>query len=270
MSDEHSTNTAVPQEQEQKQYAATPVQPYQDLYHGYPVGYDDQVRPPRTGFLRTSWYKRSGKYRPYPTSVSAGLACVATTLFALGLIIAGARHTPSAAGLVGALFFSSGIVQIITGIWAIVDNNLFGSVFLLGYAAFFMSLGGFLAPFFDIEAAYADGGLSDALGIFLAAWTVFTFLLWTATIKSTVPIFTLMMCLFLFFILYTIAVFGNHKGCKTASGVFCFLTSACAFYAFYDGISYPYSSYSSIPEAKILRMPGAWNMPDDENKIEFV
>merc|ERR1712007_335511 len=108
-------------------------------------------------------YKRTGNYRPFPTSVAAGLACVATTLFALGLIIAGARHTPSSTALVGSLFFSSGLVQIITGIWAIVDNNLFGSVFLLCYGAFFMSLGAILAPFFDIASAYSDGGLSDAL-----------------------------------------------------------------------------------------------------------
>ncbi|TID30862.1 hypothetical protein CANINC_000551 [Pichia inconspicua] len=268
MSDDHSTNTAVQEQQQfsKEQQAAA----YPSLYQGAPYGYDDEVHPPRTGLLRTSFYKRSGKYRPYPTSVSVGLACVATTLFSLGLIIAGARHTPSSVALVGTLFFSSGLVQIISGIWAIVDNNLFGSVFLLGYGAFFMSLGSILAPFFDIASAYADGGLTDALGIFLSAWTVFTFFLWMATLKSTVPLFTLMFCLFMFFILYTIAVFGNHKGCQTAAGVFCFITSACAFYAFYDGMSASWNSYAPLPEAKILRMPGSWNIPDDEKKIEFV
>lgn len=275
MSDEHSTNTAVPEGQlpgkdEESQQQQPQQQGYPILYQGAPYNYDGQIHPPRTGLLRTSWYKRTGNYRPFPTSVAAGLACVATTLFALGLIISGARHTPSSTALVGSLFFSSGLVQVITGIWAIVDNNLFGSVFLLCYGAFFMSLGAILAPFFDIASAYADGGLTDALGIFLASWTVFTFFLWTATWKSTVPLFVLMFCLFMFFILYTIAVFGNHKGCQTASGVFCFITSICAFYAMYDALSEPFNSYGALPEAKILRMPGSWNVPDDEKKVEFV
>lgn len=275
MSDDHSTNTAVP-ENGVPQKEEAPVVPqnvqsaYPTLYEGRPYNYDGQVHPPRTGLLRTSWYKRTGDYRPFPTSVAAGLACVATTLFGLGLIIAGARHTPSSAALTGSLFFSSGLVQVITGIWAIVDNNLFGSVFLLCYGAFFMSLGSILAPIFDIATAYADGGLTDALGIFLASWCVFTFFLWTATWKSTVPLFVLMFCLWMFFLLYTIAVFGNHKGCQTAAGVFCFLTSACAYYALYDALSEPYNSYGSLPEAKILRMPGSWNVPDDEKRIEYV
>lgn len=276
MSDNHSTNTAVPengvpQKEESPVVSQQNVQSaYPTLYEGRPYNYDGQIHPPRTGLLRTNWYKRTGDHRPYPTSVAAGLACVATTLFGLGLIIAGARHTPSSAALSGSLFFSSGLVQVITGIWAIVDNNLFGSVFLLCYGAFFMSLGTILAPIFDISSAYADGGLTDALGIFLASWCVFTFFLWTATWKSTVPLFVLMFCLWMFFLLYTIAVFGNHKGCQTASGVFCFLTSACAYYALYDALSEPYNSYGSLPEAKIFRMPGSWNIPDDEKRIEFV
>lgn len=275
MSDDHSTNTAVPEENVQnkeQEFQAVPQQQsaYPVLYQGAPYNYDGQIHPPRTGLLRTSYYKRTGNYRPFPTSVAAGLACVATTLFALGLIISGARHTPSASILSGTLFFSSGLVQIITGIWAIVDNNLFGSVFLLCYGGFFMSLGSILSPLFDIASAYADGGLSDALGIFLASWCVFTFFLWTATWKSTVPLFVLMFCLWMFFLLYTIAVFGNHKGCETAAGVFCFITSMCAFYALYDALSEPFNSYGSLPETKILRMPASWNIPDDENKIEFV
>ncbi|KAG0686480.1 hypothetical protein C6P40_003968 [Pichia californica] len=273
MSDDHSTNTAVPetgipQKDEEQINQQSPYHPNLS-YNGYPYNYDGQLHPPRTGLLRTNYYKRTGNYRPFPTSVAAGLGCVATTLFCLGLVIAGARHTPSSAAFTGQMFFASGLVQIITGIWAIVDNNLFGSVFLLCYGGFFMSLSTILSPIFDITSAY-ETGETDAIGIFLASWTVFTFFLWVSTWKSTVPLFTLMFCLWMFFLLYTIAVFGSHKGCQTASGVFCFITSACAFYAFYDALSEPYNSYAPLPEAKIFRMPSSWNIPDDEKKIEYV
>lgn len=268
MSDDHSTNTAVQQEQAKDE--VYPPQPaFQTGYNGLPYNYDGQLHPPRTGLLRISYYKRTGTGRVYPTSCAAGLALVATTLFSLGLIISGARHVPSAAIMTSSLFLS-GLVQVICGIWSIVDDNLFASTFFLCYGGFFMSLGGIESDVFGIDAAYADGGLTDALGIYLASWTVFTFFLWTATFKSTVPLFVLMFCLWMFFLLYTIAIFGSHKGCETAAGVFCFITAVCAFYAFYDGLSFASNSYAPLPEAKWLRMPASWNPPADENKVEYV
>lgn len=271
MSDSHSTNTAVQAEAPKEDFV--PVQsPLQLNYNGAPYNYDGQLHPPRTGLLRTSWYKRTGQGRAYPTSCSAGLACVATTLFALGLIISGARHISSAALMSSSLFFSSGLVTIICGIWSVVDNNLFASVFFLVYGGFFMSLGGILSDAFSVAADFSDDadGLNNSLAIFLASWCVFTFFLWTCTFKSTVPLFVLMFCLWMFFLLYTIAVFGGHKGCQTASGVFCFITSICAFYAFYDGMNNLATSYAPLPEAKWLRMPGSWTPPSDENKVEYV
>ncbi|KAH3684091.1 hypothetical protein WICPIJ_004937, partial [Wickerhamomyces pijperi] len=91
------------------------------------------VYPPRTGLLRVSYYKKSDQWRPYPTSCAAGLALSGITLFSLGLILCQANSVTNPAILSGSFFFASGLVQIITGIWAIVDNNLFGSVLLLCY-----------------------------------------------------------------------------------------------------------------------------------------
>lgn len=267
MSDDHSTNTAV--QEQQKEHQESPIASYPVGYNQLPYNYDGQLHPPRTGLLRTSWYKRTGNGRAYPTSCSAGLGLVATTLFSLGLIISGARHVPSATIMTSSLFLA-GLVTVICGIWQIVDNNVFGSTFFLCYGGFFMALGGIESDVFGIDAAYADGGLADALGIFLASWTVFTFFLWTATFKSTVPLVALMFCLFMFFLLYTIAVFAGSKGCQTASGVFCFITSAAAFYAFYDGLNVASNSFAPLPEWKFFRMPSSWNCPADENKVEYI
>ncbi|QPG74388.1 hypothetical protein FOA43_001715 [Brettanomyces nanus] len=233
--------------------------------------FDPEVLPPRTGFLRINWYKRSGRYRQFPTSCAAGCALVAVSLFSLGLILCGAENVSSPSILSGLLFFSSGLVEIITGIWAIVDNNLFGSTFLLCYGAFFMSIGSILCDLFGVASSYdSTDDLNNALGIFLCAWLVFTFFMWLATIKSTIPIFALMTFLFCFFLLYTIATFGNHSGCKTTAGIFCFLTSACAFYAMWDGLSANANAYVLAPEFKWTRMPGARDQPTDISRIEIV
>ncbi|GMG54945.1 unnamed protein product [Ambrosiozyma monospora] len=240
---------------------------------GIPSSYqneDADVLPPRTGFLRVNYYKRAPGQRQYPASCSAGLAMLAVTLWPLGLILCEARSVTSPAVLAGTLFFASGLVQIITGIWAIVDNNLFGSVVLLCLGAFFMSFGAIATDLFGVNAAYTDPlELANAQGIFLSTWVVFTFIIWISTFKSTVPLFFFTFFLFMFFLLYTIAVFGSHQGCKIASGVFCFLTSMAAFYAMYDGLSEQCNSYCHIPSAKILRMPGAYHVPA-EDRVQIV
>lgn len=226
--------------------------------------------PPRTGYLRVNWYKRTGKYRPFPTSCAAGCALIAVSLFSLGLVLCGAKHTTS--GILAGLFlFSSGLVQIITGIWAIVDNNVWGSTFLLCYGAFFMSLGSIISDLFGVVSSYeSTSDFDNAFGLYLISWLVFTFFMWIATIKSTLPLFALMTFLWVFFLLYAIAVFGNHSGCKTAAGIFCFLSSACAFYGMYDGLHSKASAYLPSPEGKWTRMPGSTNAPTDESRVEII
>ncbi|KAG7700278.1 hypothetical protein KL930_000966 [Ogataea haglerorum] len=221
------------------------------------------VYPPRTGLLRVSYYKKSSKWRPYPTSCAGGLAMIAVTLFSLGLILCQAHSVKNPAILSGAFFFASGLVQIITGIWAVVDNNLFGSVLLLCYGAFFASYGAIITDVLGVQDYYSNtDDYNNALGIYLSAWTVFDFILFTATFKSTIPLVALTFCKWFFMLLYTIATFGEHESVKVASGVFCFLTSVCAFYGVYDGLANAANSYAPLPETKWLRMPGSWHEPE--------
>lgn len=224
--------------------------------------------PPRTGYLRVTWYKRTGKHRNFPTSCATGCSLVAVSLFSLGMVLCGAKNT-STKVLAGLFFFSSGLVQIITGIWAIVDNNAWGSTFLLCYGAFFMSLGSIISDMFGVASSYkTTSDFDNAFGLYLIGWLVFTFFMWTATIRSTLPLFLLMTFLWVFFLLYAIAVFGNHS--KVIPGIFCFLASACAFYGMYDGLHSRASSYLPSPEGKWTRMPGSKNAPTEESRIEFV
>ncbi|GMG31606.1 unnamed protein product [Ambrosiozyma monospora] len=185
-----------------------------------PVYEDDGsvILPPRTGLLRTSWYKRTGSWRPFPASCSAGLAVLATTLFLIGLVFCRAHSVKNPVVLTGTLFFASGLIQIIAGIWAIVDNNLFGSTLLLSYAAYFMTYGAIISKPFEVDGSYTQDAYDDALGLVYAAWTVLDFCLWTATFKSTVPLFLLTFFKWFYMLLYTIAVFGGHTGVETAAG----------------------------------------------------
>jgi len=54
---------------------------------------------------------------------------------------------------------------------------LFSLSVFLSYGSFWLTYGTFLSPFLGISSTYAGdtGNLSNALGIFLAAWFIITF-----------------------------------------------------------------------------------------------
>lgn len=229
------------------------------------------VLPPRTGLLRNSWYKRSNEWRPYPSSCSVGLAFIAVSLFVLGLVLCHARKVESPAILTGMFFFGNGLIQIIMGIWAIVDDNLFGSALLLCYGGFIMSYGAAASDLFGVISAYpTTANYTSAIVLFLSGWVVFDFLLFLSTFKSTIPLFVLTFCKWFFMLLLTIAESGNHSAVRVVSGIFCFITSICAFYAFYDGMQTTASSYLPINEPSWLRMPAGHKEPDDEDLIAVI
>ncbi|ODV87261.1 hypothetical protein CANARDRAFT_194422, partial [[Candida] arabinofermentans NRRL YB-2248] len=167
----------------------------------------------------------------------------------------------SPAILAGAFFFASGFVQIVCGIWTMIDNNVYGSVVFLSFDRFFMSLGGIVSDILNVSSQYkSTEEYNNALGIYYASWTVVTFILWTATFKGTLPIFIFNQNVFIFMMLYTIATFSNRESIKVAAGVFCFLSSFSGYYALYDGLHFAANSYTPLPESKWFRMPGSWDI----------
>ncbi|VEU19977.1 DEKNAAC100481 [Brettanomyces naardenensis] len=230
----------------------------------------DKVMPPRTGLLRVNYYRRASGRRPFPTSCAAGISMIGITLFSLGLMLCQARGVKSPAVLTGCMLFASGLVEIISGIWCVVDNNVFGSTFMLSYGALFMSLGMIISDAFGIQSDYdSPEEFNSAYGIYLSAWTVFTFFLWSATLKATVPLFALMFLLFLFLLLYTISVFGGHHNLQVGSGVICFITGCGCFYGVYDALNTAPNALARTPD-DWLRMPASRNAPEDEKYVEIV
>ncbi|GME80502.1 unnamed protein product [[Candida] boidinii] len=241
---------AIPEKEQQQQQQ-------QPIYYGEPT----VLAVPATGTLTVGYYEKSTRGRKFANPAPAGLAVLATTLFCLGLILSGAHSVSNPGVLAGAFFFCGGLIMIICGIWSIVVDNVFASVLFLCYGGFFASFGTLVTDVFGVVSAYASdpAELNSALGLYLSGWTVFGFMLWTATFKSTIPIFVLLFCVWFFLLLYTIAVFGAHVGCQTAAGVFSFIASACAFYASYCGLTDAANSYAPVPEyKKLFLMPDSW------------
>lgn len=259
MSDTHSqqeeTNTVAAsftKENVQKSYGPTPFGKFNvNGFEGYTSHYQDpeetsNMMYPFTGNLNLGY--QAVPTRKYANPVPAGILALGISLFTLSLILLRARHVTNYDIVIGPFFFLSCFIQIISGIWCIVLENTYAATILLCYGGFFGSFAAIITSGFDIASSYeTTSEFDNALGYYLSAWTIFAILTWLVTFKSTLPIFALTFCVWLFFLLLTIGFFAGSEGCLKASGVFGFLSSVACYYVAYVGLASKANSYGIIP-----------------------
>ena len=124
-----------------------------------------------------------------------GLACFALTTFLLSAVNAELAQRDLLGAVVSVALVYGGVVQIMAGMWEIKGGSTFGGVAFSSYGGFWVSFGLILIlEFLGIWTVSPT-----ALGVFLLAWTLFTFYLWVATFslnKALVSTFTLLLLTF--------------------------------------------------------------------------
>lgn len=217
-------------------------------FEGYTTQYEDyehsneKMMYPFTGNLNLGY--QPAPSRKFANPVPAGISSLGISLFTLSLILLRTRHVTTASIVIGPFFFLSCLVQMITGIWCIALENTYASTILLCYGGFFGSYAAVLTGGFGVVESYSTVSEFDsALGYYLSAWTIFAIFTWLVTFKSTIPIVALTTCVWLFFLLLTIATFNGSEGCAKASGVFGFISAIACFYVAYVGLAAKSNSY---------------------------
>jgi len=94
-----------------------------------------------------------------------------------------------------------------------------------------MSYACILLPGTGIIAAY-DGSatIHGALGIFLTAWTVVTFLFFIVTLRKSGAMIALFGCLMVTFFLLAVAEFGGNPHVPKIAGILGVVTAVIAYY----------------------------------------
>lgn len=194
-----------------------------------------------------------------------GLCGFALTTFVLSLINVEARGVKIPNIVVGLAYFYGGLAQLVAGMFEIAVGNTFGGAALSSYGAFWGTWAAIYTPSFGIQDAYKDketGVLdkrmfSNAVGIYLIGWFIFTFFMMLMTLKSTLAFFLVFFFLSITFLLLAIAEFKtNGTAVKKAAGVFGLLTAFAAWYNAYAGIANEQNSYITI---KALPLPDLQN-----------
>jgi succinate-acetate transporter protein len=108
-----------------------------------------------------------------------GLACFALTTFLLSVLNAGLASKELLSFVVSCALIYGGAVQIIAGVLDIRAGSTFGGTAFSSYGGFWICLG--LALLLEFLGVYVL--TQAAIGIFLLAWTLFTFYMWVGTFR---------------------------------------------------------------------------------------
>src|ERR1700728_4988365 len=188
---------------------------------------------PRPG--REDPSRADGRLDPTPTSGwkpadpgPLGLGAFAMTTFVLSMfnssLVDGKGGLPVVLGL--ALAYG-GIVQLLAGMWEFRTGNTFGAVAFCSFGAFWIS-------FWALNVFYAKsigGNAGHAVGVYLAAWAIFTAYMTVAAFRVSGAVLLVFVLLTITFILLAIGAVGPHISVTHWGGYLGLATAAAAWYA---------------------------------------
>ncbi|KAF9180727.1 hypothetical protein BGZ51_005915 [Haplosporangium sp. Z 767] len=155
--------------------------------------------------------------------------------------------------IIGLALFYGGFAQIIAGVAEFFANNTFGATAFVSYGAFWLSYAAILVPSFGVASGYSgapDHALDNALGIYLLGWSIFTLLLWFATLRSTVSLSLMFFVLTLTFFFLSGAHLSHLPPGNVITKVGGGLGLVTAFLAWYNAASSLYNQGNTF-----IRLP---------------
>jgi succinate-acetate transporter protein len=163
-----------------------------------------------------------------------GLAAFAMTTFVLSVFNTGMLAAGGATVVLALALFYGGLAQLLAGMWEFRKGNTFGAVAFSSFGAFWLSFAAyvkFVAP--QLSATEA----SNATGIFLLAWAIFTIYMTVASMRTNGAVFAVFVTLSITFVLLTIGAFASSPNWDKAGGAMGILTALCAWYASFAAVT---------------------------------
>jgi hypothetical protein len=180
-----------------------------------------------------------------------GLFSFASTTFILSLINVQARGVAVPNVVVGMAIFTGGLVQLLAGMWEFPRGNVFGGTAFSSYGAFWMSYATILLPSTGVIDAYAKSPpdeFTNAIGIYLIAWFMFTFFMLIGALRKNIAFIALFACLAATFAALAAGAFmPQHPNVTKAGGALGIVTAFIAYYCAVSELLVKEDSYFSLP-----------------------
>lgn len=193
-------------------------------------------------------------HRKLANPAPLGLLGFGLTTYTLSMYNYGVRGVTVPNVVVGSAFAYGGLAQLLAGMWEFASGNTFGATAFSSYGAFWISYGIIQWPSSGIVDAYTEETmLTNALGIWLSAWFIVTFLFLVASTRSSIGLVLLFFLLDITFLLLFIAEMTGSKSTQKAGGIFGILTAFNAFYVGLSGVLTSSSSWFLLPVGDISK-----------------
>jgi succinate-acetate transporter protein len=163
-----------------------------------------------------------------------GLFAFASTTLVLSLYNVHARDVIVPNVVVGMALFYGGLAQLLAGMWEFVAGNTFGATAFSSYGAFWLSFATLFIPGSGIADAYKAAPAAkmedDAIGIFLMAWMVLTFLFFIGSLRKSVGLSALFLFLTVTFLVLSVGFLNKKDNIIKFGGYFGIATALIAYY----------------------------------------
>jgi len=155
-----------------------------------------------------------------------GLCAFALTTFVLSA--ANANLFSGAGIVIGLALFYGGLGQLLAGMWEFRMGNTFGATAFSSYGAFWLAVAATLQfKLIPNETAF---------GFFLLGWTIFTGLMFIASLRTNLALMGVLLFLFLTFLALTIGALGGGSPFNVIGGWLGIITALVAWYTALAGL----------------------------------
>ncbi|ORY26237.1 GPR1/FUN34/yaaH family-domain-containing protein [Naematelia encephala] len=194
-------------------------------------------------------------HRKFANPAPLGLMSFGATTFILSLYNVQARGITTPNVILGMALGYGGLAQLIAGIEEWACGNTFGATAFASYGGFWISFATLYIPQFEVVAAYGDAAseLDSALGIYIAAWGIVTFIFLIACLRSSVALVSLFFFLDVTFWCLCGGFLGPSVNATKAGGAFGILTAAIAGYTALAGLLTKDTSHFILPVGDLSR-----------------
>ena len=175
---------------------------------------------------------RSGAWTP-ANPAPLGLAGFALTTFVLSIFNAHLVGSAGSGVVLGVALAYGGVAQLLAGMWEFKKGNTFGATAFASYGAFWISFWAFVV-FYSAKVPKADA--TQAVGLYLFAWGIFTLYMWIASFKTTAAVNLVFFLLTITFFLLAFGEWGTSSGLSKLGGYFGIATAIVAWYASFAGV----------------------------------
>ncbi|MDD3305575.1 MAG: acetate uptake transporter [Acetobacterium sp.] len=180
-----------------------------------------------------------------PTTM--GIASFAVGLFVLAFMVAG-MIPADAVGIIIPLAIAVSVVHFFAGAFGYVKGELYTALAFNIYGMFWLFFG--LLNFGIVMGWFAPDAAS--MGILYLAWTIFTLIVFIATLRTATAVILCIGTLLAVFGLLTLSMFLASPALGIFAGYIGIFTSLCAFYICAAGI------INTMYDRTLLPMGSAW------------